>query len=213
MKLFVGLGNPGAKYKSNRHNVGFMIVDKLAADYGFDSWKSKSGAEVSTGRIGMEKIIAAKPQSFMNKSGLPVAELARFYKIPAEDIYVFHDEIDIGEGRLRVKQGGGHGGHNGLRDIDRHMGKEYWRVRIGVGRPMSKEDVYKWVLNDFSRHDKDSWLDNLLDALSREAELLAAGDSASYMSRVAWRAPAPENDKSSNNDASSQNTKAAKESD
>ena len=206
MKLFVGLGNPGAKYKSNRHNVGFMIVDKLAADYGFDGWKTKSGAEFSTGRIGMEKIIAAKPQFFMNKSGLPVAELARFYKIPADDIYVFHDEIDIGEGRLRVKQGGGHGGHNGLRDIDRHMGKDYWRVRIGVGRPLSKEDVHKWVLHDFSRHDKDNWLDALLDALSKEAELLATGDSASYMSRVAWRAPAPDNDKSPN-------TKAAKESD
>ena len=191
MKMFVGLGNPGAKYQHNRHNVGFMIIDKLANDYGFDSWKSKSGAQIATGRIGMTKILAVKPQSFMNKSGLPVSELARFYKIESQDIYVFHDEIDLGEGRLRVKQGGGHGGHNGLRDIDRHMGKGYWRVRIGVGRPMTKEDVHKWVLNDFSRHDKDSWLTAMLGALSDEAELLANEDSASYMSRVAWRAPAP----------------------
>ena len=191
MKMFVGLGNPGAKYQHNRHNVGFMIIDKLANEYGFDSWKSKSGAQIATGRIGMTKILAVKPQSFMNKSGLPVSELARFYKIESQDIYVFHDEIDLGEGRLRVKQGGGHGGHNGLRDIDRHMGKDYWRVRIGVGRPLTKEDVHKWVLNDFSRHDKDSWLTAMLDALSDEAELLANGDSASYMSRVAWRAPAP----------------------
>ena len=191
MKMFVGLGNPGTKYQHNRHNVGFMIIDKLADDYGFDSWKSKSGAQIATGRIGMTKILAVKPQSFMNKSGLPVCELARFYKIESQDIYVFHDEIDLGEGRLRVKQGGGHGGHNGLRDIDRHMGKDYWRVRIGVGRPLTKEDVHKWVLNDFSRHDKDSWLTAMLGALSDEAELLANEDSASYMSRVAWRAPAP----------------------
>ena len=191
MKMFVGLGNPGAKYQHNRHNVGFMIIDKLADDYGFDSWKSKSSAQIATGRIGMTKILAVKPQSFMNKSGLPVSELARFYKIESQDIYVFHDEIDLGEGRLRVKQGGGHGGHNGLRDIDRHMGKDYWRVRIGVGRPLTKEDVHKWVLNDFSRHDKDSWLTAMLGALSDEAELLANEDSASYMSRVAWRAPAP----------------------
>ena len=191
MKLFVGLGNPGSKYQNNRHNIGFLMLDQLAKDYSFESWKTKAGAQVSTGRIGTTKIIAAKPQSFMNKSGLPVAELSRFYKIAPDDIYVFHDEIDLGEGRLRVKQGGGHGGHNGLRDIDRHLGKDYWRVRIGVGRPDTKEDVHKWVLNDFSRHEKDTWLLTLLDALSREAELLASGDASSYMSRVAWRAPAP----------------------
>jgi PTH1 family peptidyl-tRNA hydrolase len=194
MKLFVGLGNPGSKYQNNRHNVGFILLDRLAQDYGFESWKAKAGAQVASGRIGTVKIIAAKPQSFMNKSGLPVAELARFYKIEPSDIYVFHDEIDLGEGRLRVKQGGGHGGHNGLRDIDRHMGKDYWRVRIGVGRPLTKEDVHKWVLNDFSRHDKDSWLMAMLDALSSEAEYLSDGDTASYMSRVAWRAPAPQGD-------------------
>lgn len=194
MKLFVGLGNPGTKYQHNRHNVGFMLLDKLASDYGFDGWKSKAGAQIASGRIGTTKIIAAKPQSFMNKSGLPVAELARFYKIEPDDIFVFHDEIDLGEGRLRVKQGGGHGGHNGLRDIDRHMGKDYWRVRIGVGRPATKQDVHKWVLQDFSRHDKDKWLMMMLDALSSEAPLLADGDTASYMSRVAWRAPAPQDD-------------------
>ena len=196
MKLFVGLGNPGTKYANNRHNIGFMMVDRLAQDYPFDGWKAKSGAHIATGRIGQTKIIAAKPQSFMNKSGLPVAELARFFKIDPADIYVFHDEIDLSEGRLRVKQGGGHGGHNGLRDIDRHIGKEYWRVRIGVGRPDTKEDVHKWVLHDFSHHDKQSWLTDMMTALSDEAELLASGDSASYMSRVAWRAPAPDdNDK------------------
>ena len=210
MKLFVGLGNPGTKYQHNRHNIGFMMLDRLAADYSFEVWKSKSGAQVATGRIGMTKIIAAKPQSFMNKSGLPVAELSRFYKIAPEDIFVFHDEIDLGEGRLRVKQGGGHGGHNGLRDIDRHLGKDYWRVRIGVGRPHTKEDVHKWVLNDFSRHDKDTWLLTMIDALSAEAELLASHDAASYMSRVAWRAPAPHTD-TDQPDNSSDKSKGAKE--
>ena len=191
MKLFVGLGNPGTKYQQNRHNVGFLMLDQLASAYDFDNWKTKSGALVCQGRIGSDKITLAKPQSFMNKSGLPVAELARFYKLNTDAIYVFHDEIDLHEGRLRVKQGGGHGGHNGLRDIDRHMGQDYWRVRIGVGRPDHKQDVHKWVLNDFSRHDKDSWLNALLDALCDEAPLLASGDWSSYMSRVAWRAPAP----------------------
>ena len=190
MKLFVGLGNPGSKYQHNRHNVGFMILDLLCADYGFESWKSKLGAKIASGRIGQMKIIAAKPQSFMNKSGLPVAELAKFYKITPEDIIVFHDEIDLSEGRLRVKQGGGHGGHNGLRDIDRHIGKDYWRVRIGVGRPLDKQDVHKWVLNDFSRHDKDKWLTTMLAALSSEIAYLCDDDPSSYMSRVAWRAPA-----------------------
>ena len=191
MKLFVGLGNPGTKYQQNRHNVGFLMLDQLASAYDFDNWKTKSGALVCQGRIGSDKITLAKPQSFMNKSGLPVAELARFYKLDTDAIYVFHDEIDLHEGRLRVKQGGGHGGHNGLRDIDRHMGQDYWRVRIGVGRPDHKQDVHKWVLNDFSRYDKDIWLKALLGALCDEAPLLASGDWSSYMSRVAWRAPAP----------------------
>lgn len=191
MKLFVGLGNPGTKYQGNRHNIGFMMVDLLARDYGFDGWKSKAGAQMATGRIGMTKIALLKPQSFMNKSGLPVAEAARFFKIEPENIIVFHDEIDLGEGRLRVKQGGGHGGHNGLRDIDRHIGKNYWRVRMGVGRPDTKEDVHKWVLNDFSRHDMNTWLPAFMEALSREAGLCAEGDMASYMSRVAHLAPAP----------------------
>jgi len=191
MLLWVGLGNPGAKYSENRHNVGFMAVDKIGFDYGFSSWKQKSTGHTSEGRIGNTKITLLKPQSFMNKSGLPVAELARFHKITPDQIFVFHDEIDLEAGRLRVKQGGGHGGHNGLRDIDRHMGKDYWRVRMGVGRPLHKEDVHKWVLNDFSATDKQAWLNNFLHALSDEAELLANGDASSYMSRVAYLAPAP----------------------
>ena len=193
MKLFVGLGNPGTKYQGNRHNIGFMMVDLLARDYGFDGWKAKAGAQMATGRIGMTKIALLKPQSFMNKSGLPVAEAARFFKIDPENIIVFHDEIDLGEGRCRLKKGGGHGGHNGLRDIDRHIGKEYWRVRIGVGRPAQKNDVHKWVLQNFTAAEHQSWLDRLLAAVSDEAERLATGDPQGFASRVAYLSPAPHN--------------------
>lgn len=193
MQLWVGLGNPGTKYSQNRHNAGFMAVDRLAFDYQFSPWKLRSSGHVADGTIGTAKIMLLKPQSFMNKSGLPVAELARFHKIAPDQITVFHDEIDLDVGRIRVKQGGGHGGHNGLRDIDRHIGADYWRVRIGVGRPLHSEDVHNWVLNDFSSTEKNGWLAKLLDAMSDEAELLAAQDFASYMSRIAYLAPAPQN--------------------
>ena len=189
--LWVGLGNPGQGYAGNRHNVGFMALDQIARDYSFSDWKTKGGAAISEGRIGMTKIRALKPLSFMNRSGLPVAETARYYDISPDQITVFHDEIDLAEGRCRVKQGGGHGGHNGLRDIDRHISKEYWRVRIGVGRPDHKQDVHKWVLQNFTKSDHDSWLDQLLAAISDEAERLATGDGEGFASRVAYLAPAP----------------------
>ena len=189
--LWVGLGNPGQGYAGNRHNVGFMALDQIARDYSFSDWKTKGGAAICEGRIGMTKIRALKPLSVMNRSGLPVAETARYYDISPDQITVFHDEIDLTEGRCRVKQGGGHGGHNGLRDIDRHISKEYWRVRIGVGRPDHKQDVHKWVLQNFTKSDHDSWLDQLLAAISDEAERLATGDGEGFASRVAYLAPAP----------------------
>ena len=189
--LWVGLGNPGPDYRLNRHNVGFMALESIASEYGFSQWRTKAGLCISEGRIGSQKIIALKPQSFMNKSGLPVAETARYYKIVPADITVFHDEIDLGIGRVRVKQGGGHGGHNGLRDIDRHMVQDYWRVRLGVGRPERKSDVHKWVLQDFAKAEQSGWLDSLLKAMTSEAGLLADGDTNSFMSRVAFLAPAP----------------------
>ena len=173
------------------HNVGFMALDQIARDYSFSDWKTKGAAALCEGRIGGVKIRALKPLSFMNKSGLPVAEIARYYALSPEQITVFHDEIDISAGRCRIKQGGGHGGHNGLRDIDRHIGKDYWRVRIGVGRPTHKQDVHKWVLQNFSRAEHESWLDRLLAAISDEAERLATGDGEGFASRVAYLAPAP----------------------
>ena len=196
MLLFAGLGNPGQEYTANRHNAGFMALDRLADDHGFSGWKDKNGALIAEGRLGGEKILAVKPQSFMNRSGLPVAEAARFYKIPNDNIFVFYDEIDLAAGKLRVKRGGGHGGHNGIRDLDRHLGQDYWRVRIGVGRPEqvipgSRIDIRKWVLMDFTAGERDGWVPAMMKAMAAEAPLLVAHDEGSFMSRVAYLAPPP----------------------
>ena len=192
MLLFAGLGNPGQNYAMNRHNVGFMAVDLLAERYGFPAWQKKSTALQSAGRIGTDKIILVKPQSYMNKSGLQVAEVARFHKIPTDNIFVFHDELDLAAGRLRVKQGGGHGGHNGLRDIDRHLGQNYWRVRIGIGRPENPAmDVKAWVLADFAKSETSGWIAELLRAIAEEAPRLTSHDDGGSMSRVAFLAPPP----------------------
>ena len=200
MLLFAGLGNPGSDYAGNRHNVGFMALDAIAARHGFASWKSKGTSLVAEGRIGTEKVLAVKPQSFMNRSGGPVADIARFYRIVPSDIFVFYDEIDIAAGRIRVKCGGGHGGHNGIRDIDRHLGTDYWRVRIGVGRPEqvipgSQIDIQKWVLMDFMAAERETWLTPLLGTIADEVDRLTAHDEGGFMSRVAHLAPAPKQDR------------------
>ena len=193
--LWVGLGNPGSSYAKNRHNVGFMALDYLAEAYRFSDWRQTKPAADTSGLIGKTKIRLLKPLSYMNRSGLPVAQMAKYYDIAPENILVFHDDIDLGAGKIRVKQGGGHGGHNGLRDIDRHIGKEYWRVRIGVGRPDGRQDVDKWVLSDFTKQEHTDWLDALLAAITSEAARLSEKDMAGFASRVAMRAPAPENKK------------------
>ena len=196
MLLFAGLGNPGSEYAGNRHNVGFMAVDAIASRHGFSGWKTRGSSLTAEGRVGGERVIAVKPQSFMNKSGGPIADLARYYKIPSSDVFVLYDEIDLAAGRIRVKCGGGHGGHNGIRDIDRHLGQDYWRVRIGVGRPEqvipgSRIDIRKWVLMDFMAAERDGWLPVLLDAIAGEADRLPAHDENGFMSRVAHLAQAP----------------------
>ena len=193
--LWVGLGNPGSSYAKNRHNVGFMALDYLAEAYRFADWRQTKPAAETSGLVGTTKIRLLKPLSYMNRSGLAVAQMAKYYDIAPENILVFHDDIDLGAGKIRVKQGGGHGGHNGLRDIDRHIGKEYWRVRIGVGRPDGRQDVDKWVLSDFTKQEETDWLDGLLAAISSEAVRLSDKDMAGFASRVAMRAPAPENKK------------------
>ena len=192
MFLFAGLGNPGQNYARNRHNVGFMAIDLLANSYDFPAWQKKAASLQTAGQIDRSKIILLKPQSYMNKSGLPIAEVARFHKIPANHIFVFHDELDLAPGRMRAKQGGGHGGHNGLRDIDRHLGQDYWRIRIGIGRPDNPAiDVKSWVLSNFTKTETSGWLPDLLGAISDEVPRLITRDDNGFMSRVAFLAPPP----------------------
>lgn len=186
MQLFVGLGNPGAKYAQNRHNIGYMAVERIAADHAFAPWKSKFQGHVTEGRLGTGKVLLLRPDTFMNLSGQSVGEAMRFYKLTPKDVTVFHDEIDLAPGKLRVKQGGGHAGHNGLRSIHQHIGPDYTRVRLGVGHPGRKELVPHYVLQDFAKADAD-WLDDLMRGISEGATHLAAGTPDKFLNAVAQR--------------------------
>lgn len=186
MKLFIGLGNPGAKYAGNRHNIGYMAVDRIAAEHGFGPWRARFQGLVAEGSLGGEKVVLLKPETFMNLSGQSVGEAQRFFKLPPEDLVVFHDELDLAPGKLRVKQGGGHAGHNGLRSIHAHIGETYGRVRLGIGHPGHKDAVAPYVLSDFAKADA-GWLDDLLCGISDGAVLLAAGDGAGFLNAVALR--------------------------
>ncbi len=190
MKLIAGLGNPGAKYARNRHNVGFMAVDRIAEDHGFSPWRQKFQGLVSEGRLGGEKVLLLKPQTYMNRSGQSVGEAMRYYKLAPAELIVIHDELDLAPGKLRLKQGGGHAGHNGLRSIHAHVGPDYRRVRIGIGHPGRKEMVARWVLQDFDRADAD-WLENLLAGISDGADALARGDGSRFSNAVAARMAPP----------------------
>ncbi len=184
MLLFVGLGNPGRKYADNRHNIGFMAVDAIASAHGFGPWRQKFQAEVSEGRLGGERVTLLKPQTFMNLSGQSVGEAMRYLKLAPADIWVFHDELDLAPGKVRVKTGGGHAGHNGLRSLHQHVGPEYHRVRMGIGHPGEKDMVAAYVLQDFSKSDRD-WLCPLLAAVGANAPLLVAGDGAGFTNALA----------------------------
>ena len=190
MKLFVGLGNPGAKYAQNRHNIGFMALDRIAEDHGFAPWRSKFQGLVSEGRLGTEKVILLKPQTFMNLSGQSVGEAMRFYKLDSSDVVVFHDEIDLAPGKLRLKSGGGHAGHNGLRSIYQHIGPHYDRVRLGVGHPGHKDKVPGYVLSDFAKADQD-WLDDQMRGISDGAAHLAQDEGPKFLNAVALRVAPP----------------------
>ena len=190
MKLFVGLGNPGAKYAGNRHNIGFMALDRIAEDHGFGPWRRGYQGMVCEGRLGSEKVVLLKPETFMNLSGQSVRAAVDFYKVALADITVFHDELDLAPGKCRVKQGGGHAGHNGLRSIHQHMGEAYGRVRLGIGHPGHKDAVAGYVLHDFAKADQD-WLDDLLRGISDGAQCLAEGDGARFMNAVALRTAPP----------------------
>ena len=184
MLVFAGLGNPGAKYADNRHNVGFMAADAIARRHSFSPWSKKFQGLIAEGTLAGEKIILIKPQTFMNLSGQAVGEALRFYKLELSALTVFYDEIDLAEGKLRIKTGGGAGGHNGIRSIDGHVGNAYRRVRIGVGHPGVKEMVQHHVLGDFAKADRE-WLDPLLDAIADNAAMIVKGDESGFMNKAA----------------------------
>lgn len=190
MRILAGLGNPGAQYQNNRHNVGFMAADAIARRHSFSPWTKKFHALVADGTIDGEKILLLKPQTFMNLSGQSVGEAMRFYKLAPGDVSVLYDELDLPPGKLRVKIAGGHGGHNGIKSLDAHIGKDYRRIRIGIGHPGVKEMVHGYVLGDFAKADN-AWLDQLLDAIADNAGLIGKGDDNTFMNRISLATGGP----------------------
>lgn len=184
MRMIVGLGNPGAKYAGHRHNIGFMAVDEIFRRHNFSPWRKKFKAEIADGEICGEKVLLVKPQTMMNLSGESVGEAMRFYKLTPADITVLYDELDLAPGKARIKIGGGSGGHNGIKSIDAHCGKDYRRMRLGIGHPGSRERVTGHVLGDFAKADHE-WLDRLLETIADEACMLAKADDSGLMNKIA----------------------------
>ena len=184
MKLFVGLGNPGADHALNRHNVGFMAVDAIAAFHDFPAWRKRFQGLTAEGRLAGEPVLLLKPATYMNESGRSVGEAIRFYKLKLGDVIVFHDELDLAPGKLRVKTGGGVAGHNGLKSLTAHIGNDYVRVRIGIGHPGRKDLVVNYVLRNFAKSDHD-WLETLLGTIAEDAPDLAEGAYDRFQSHVA----------------------------
>jgi peptidyl-tRNA hydrolase, PTH1 family len=183
MLLLVGLGNPGAKYARNRHNIGFMAVEEIAKRRGFAPWRRRFQGVACEGPIGGARTLLLLPGTFMNESGRAVAEAAHFYKLPLDAVTVFHDEIDLRPAKVRVKVGGGIAGHNGLRSISEHIGNDYRRVRIGVGHPGDKNLVQHYVLSDFAKSER-PWVEALIDILADNVGLIARGEDASFQNKV-----------------------------
>src|ERR1700730_18081851 len=183
MRLFVGLGNPGSKYANNRHNIGFSVVDEIARRHGFAPWRRRFQGETSEGTLERERVVLIKPATFMNESGRAVQEAANFFKLAAGEIIVFQDELELPEGKVRVKVGGGIAGHNGLRSITAHIGNEYRRVRIGIGHPGIKDLVYGYVLSNFSEEEW-PWVKALCGLIAEHTELLARGEDAAFQNKV-----------------------------
>ncbi|MEW9920989.1 aminoacyl-tRNA hydrolase [Marimonas sp. MJW-29] len=208
MKLIVGLGNPGPKYARNRHNIGFMALDRIASDHGFGPWKSKHQGVLTEGRFGSDRVVLLKPETFMNNSGRSVQAACQFYKIEPAEVIVFHDEIDLAPGKVKYKQGGGHAGHNGLRSLHAHIGPNYARVRLGVGHPGHKDAVPGYVLRDFPKADEE-WLDDVLRGLSDGISHLVAGDSAKFLNAVALRVNPPRSGTGSKGDTAKTETTPA----
>jgi PTH1 family peptidyl-tRNA hydrolase len=183
MLLFVGLGNPGARYANNRHNIGFMAVEAIAKRHNVGPFRRRFQGVTAEGLVGASRVLLLLPGTFMNESGRAVAEAARFYKLGLDSITVFHDEIELAPAKVRVKVGGGIAGHNGLRSISEHVGNDYRRVRIGVGHPGVKDLVHGHVLNDFAKSER-PWVDALCDVIADNAEMLAKGQDASFQNKI-----------------------------
>ena len=201
MRLFVGLGNPGSDYAKNRHNIGFMAVDEIVHRYSFAPFRSKFQGQLCEGKIAGQKVLILKPTTYMNESGKAVQAVMAFYKLPIQDIIVFHDEMDLVAGKIRMKTGGGHAGHNGIRSIQSHIGSGFQRVRLGVGHPGDKEKVVGHVLNDFSKADQ-QWLDKMIEAIGENADLLIKGEDSGFMSKIslAFNPPRPKPPRDSQKD-------------
>ncbi len=183
MHLFVGLGNPGAKYQGNRHNIGFMALDAIARRHGFAPWRRRFQGEAAEGALGGARVVLLKPTTYMNESGRAVGEAMKFYKLALDDLVVFHDELDLPAAKLRIKTGGGNAGHNGLRSISAHVGNDYRRVRLGIGHPGVKELVHAYVLNDFAKVER-PWVEALCDAVADNAALLTSGGDSTFQNKV-----------------------------
>lgn len=189
MLLIAGLGNPGAEYAKNRHNIGFMAVDEIARRHDFSPWRNKFKSQIAEGELAGTKVILIKPLTFMNRSGEAVGEAMRFYKLALSEIIVLYDEIDLSPGKLRVKTGGGTGGHNGIRSIESHCGNAFQRVRLGIGHPGDKALVQRHVLGNFAKTDEE-WLRPLLEAVAEYIPLMVKGEYSTFMNRIAQQAGA-----------------------
>lgn len=194
MKLLVGLGNPGPEYQGHRHNIGFMALGEIARRYGFPSFRGRFQGRTSDGLIAGERVLLLMPETFMNRSGQSVGEAARFHKIDPALIIVFHDDLDLAFGKVKIKQGGGHGGHNGLRDLDAHVGPDYWRVRLGIGHPGDKARVHGYVLSDFAKSERAD-VDQLMDSVAETVPLLLSGKPSDMMTRLSTLMRPPKDDR------------------
>ncbi len=186
MWLIVGLGNPGDKYKNNRHNIGFMVLDALADEFRMPAWRSKFQSEMVEGRIGDQKVVLLKPQTFMNESGQAVGKAVKFYKVDTDRIVIFHDELDLNPGKVRVKQGGGVAGHNGLKSIQAHLGTpDFTRVRLGIGHPGDRARVSNYVLSDFAKEEAQGWVEKVVPLVAEYTPLLFKENNDDFMTKIA----------------------------
>lgn len=210
MLLIAGLGNPGPKHDRNRHNIGFMAADEIIRRYGLSLRKSRHHAYVADGNIGGEKILLLKPKTYMNESGRAVGSAARFHKLKPRDVVAIYDELDLAPGKVRVKTGGGHAGHNGIRSIASHIGQDFRRVRVGIGHPGDKKRVHGYVLSDFPKAEM-AWVERTVDAIADALPMLIEGDDPGFMTRVAYLAPPPGTEKDGADKNGGENGKTKRE--